>query len=176
MKLNELSIPAQEKLRKAGFNLEADINKVQGLGGAGSYYEYAPLHNAAHIGDIDLINELLDNNADIDCLDVLEGVLLSSSASTPLMVAASQGRVQAVWLLLNRGANLNKPIEVLDSMDFFNFSSRTFPQGQLALREAVTGRANTPLLWSFVQNCVFRRECDYDGTITHLRQAYRMSQ
>jgi hypothetical protein len=173
IKLKLLSTKSQEKLRAAGFDLEKDINTVQALGGAGSYFEYAPLHNAAHIGDLDLINELLDNDADADKLYLMEGVLYCSYSMTPLMVAAREGRASAVQLLLKRGANLDKMIKLHDInfKDFSNIDTKEFKQGQLALEEAQKSSQRHTFLWSFAQKILLWRECDYDATIKLLRPA-----
>lgn len=57
-----------------------------------------PLHEAALGGSAEVITLLLDHGAQIDAPD-------RDSGATPLMIAASLGRTNAVTVLLRRGAN-----------------------------------------------------------------------
>jgi ankyrin repeat protein len=57
-----------------------------------------PLHEAALGGSVEVITLLLDHGAAIDAPD-------RESGATPLMIAASLGRTNAVAVLLRRGAN-----------------------------------------------------------------------
>ncbi len=65
----------------------ADVNKPG----------WAPLHYAATLGHIDILNFLLENHAYIDAS--------SPNGSTPLMMAALYGTPSAVKLLLEAGAD-----------------------------------------------------------------------
>jgi ankyrin repeat protein len=59
-----------------------------------------PLHTAAENDDLDKINQLLDEDADINGQD--------AEGNTPLMVAIYEGKRAAVKLLMNKGADFEK--------------------------------------------------------------------
>ncbi len=62
---------------------------------------YTPLHCAAHVGNINIINLLLDAGADIDST-------YQNDESTPLHLAAWFGYPNCVQLLIDKGAQINK--------------------------------------------------------------------
>lgn len=81
------------RIQKA-LNDGADVNAlVQGN---------TPLMLAARIGDTDVIEELINQQAEIDHLGV------NSERRTPLMVAISSNNPEAVALLLAKGASVNR--------------------------------------------------------------------
>ncbi|KAF0698896.1 hypothetical protein As57867_010456, partial [Aphanomyces stellatus] len=71
-----------------------DINKLQG--------DYAPLHMAAAVGNIEIVNLLLDHGATIDRI----GSPLDRKF-TALILASGIGHVEVAKALCARGANLN---------------------------------------------------------------------
>lgn len=61
----------------------------------------AEIHDAAYEGDLARVEQQLNNGVNVDLpTDTYDG-------STPLMVAAEEGRTEVVQLLIERGANLN---------------------------------------------------------------------
>jgi ankyrin repeat protein len=66
-----------------------------------------PLHLAAQAGDVETVKALLDGSADINAKDKTHG-------RTPLVFAASQDRVDALKLLLARGADARLTTSVID--------------------------------------------------------------
>jgi len=89
--LNDAALKGQEKivalLLARGARVEAPGKDGEG-----------PLHEAALGGSAEVITLLLDHGAQIDAPD-------RDSGATPLMIAASLGRTNAVSVLLRRGAN-----------------------------------------------------------------------
>ncbi|MBE7382772.1 MAG: ankyrin repeat domain-containing protein [Leptolyngbya sp. SIO1E4] len=59
-----------------------------------------PLHQAAGLGDVSQVHQLLDNVANLNALD-------PSMGNSPLHIAAQGGSIETVSLLLERGAFLN---------------------------------------------------------------------
>jgi ankyrin repeat protein len=66
-----------------------------------------PLHLAAQAGNVEAVKALLDGGADINAKDKTHG-------RTPLIFAASQNRVDALTLLLARGADARLTTTVID--------------------------------------------------------------
>lgn len=91
--LGDAALKGRKELVRLLLNQGADVNASNPAGGT-------PLHDAALGGDPEVIQLLLDHGARIDAQD-------KESRATPLMVAASLGRSNAVGLLLRRGANPN---------------------------------------------------------------------
>jgi uncharacterized protein len=89
--LNDAALKGQAKVAQLFLDYGANIDSRNAEGGS-------PLHDAALAGSIDVITLLLDRGAKIDAPD-------SESGATPLMLAASLGRVGGVALLLKRGAS-----------------------------------------------------------------------
>ena len=68
----------------------------------------SPLHDAAAIGDIAKVKQILDAaEAEVDCRD--------ATGNTPFMWAASCGRIDAMRLLLEHGADINAVNDVEDT-------------------------------------------------------------
>jgi ankyrin repeat protein len=61
-------------------------------------YSRTALHNASFSNDVDIINALLDKGANIEAYNI---------DGTPLIWAANRGSLEAVKVLVNRGANVN---------------------------------------------------------------------
>jgi ankyrin repeat protein len=89
--LNDAAIKGQMKVAEFLLNHGAEVAKPDGNGNM-------PIHDAAVGGNSDVIVLLLDHGADINARN-------RESLATPLMLAASLGRADAVALLLKRGAN-----------------------------------------------------------------------
>ena len=86
---------------------DADVNKPG----------WAPLHYAATKGDVPMIELLLDNDAYIDAE--------SPNGTTPLMMAAHYGTIQAVKALLDAGADATLKNQLdLTAIDFAQKVSR----------------------------------------------------
>uniref|UniRef100_A0A6S8ECP5 Uncharacterized protein n=1 Tax=Aplanochytrium stocchinoi TaxID=215587 RepID=A0A6S8ECP5_9STRA len=62
-------------------------------------YDLTPLHVAAAMGDVIIVEVLLDAEAEIDAC--------RAEMITPLQVAAREGKLKVVELLIERGANVN---------------------------------------------------------------------
>ncbi len=58
-----------------------------------------PLHNAAEVGNLGLVQRLLAEDADADARDAL--------GRTPLMTAAARGHYEVVLTLVRAGASVN---------------------------------------------------------------------
>lgn len=61
------------------------------------YFGFTPLHTACQNGYVDVVNLLLDREADVEIID--------NDGWTPLYTACVNGRLEIVKLLLNRGAD-----------------------------------------------------------------------
>ncbi len=61
------------------------------------------LHEAARDGDFDMVESLINQGADLE--------QLNQDGWTPLSLAASRGHLETVWLLLERGANLEHQVK-----------------------------------------------------------------
>ncbi len=73
-----------------------------------NYGAYAPLHDAAQCGDVEMVRLLLDAGADIDIKNRLRFVdLRHLSGLSPLHYAAWYGCTEVVELLLDRDASVN---------------------------------------------------------------------
>jgi ankyrin repeat protein len=83
----------RKEVKKPAKKSEQDFN---GLGAPHGFQ----LKDAAKVGDCKMIRRLLDAGIDSEWMD--------SDRSTPLMYAAREGRVEALKLLISRGANINK--------------------------------------------------------------------
>ena len=79
-----------------------DINCYGRIGYSGSYH--TALHVASGRGQLDVMNLLLDNGADINILEQEYG---DNTAKTPLYWATCSGQYDAVRLLIDRGATLD---------------------------------------------------------------------
>ncbi len=96
-------------------SMDADVNKPG----------WAPLHYAATGGHLAVIRILLDNDAYIDAA--------SPNGTTPLMMAAGYGSVDAVQLLLEAGADpLLKNAQGLTAEDFARRVQRDIAAALLA--------------------------------------------
>jgi len=159
MKLNELSPRSQEKLKKAGFKLDKEINDIQEMGNAlKGYYIYAPLHYAASVGDLSLMIELCKNKAAINQIDETCGF-------TPIMWAAEYGHASAVEYLLSKGATLQHKIKGTD-----NETKELIETDALSLAEKYqkpSGCCGT--LYQFSQKRIFGYEVNYEKTIASLK-------
>ena len=102
---------------------DADVNKTG----------WAPLHYAASRGHVAMIDLLLEHHAYIDAE--------SPNRTTPLMMAAGYGNVQATRALLQAGADATlQNAEGLTALDFaLGFAK---PDSANALRAAVAAPAN----------------------------------
>jgi ankyrin repeat protein len=89
--LNDAALKGQLKVAEFLISHGADVGKPDGNGNL-------PIHDAAVGGNTDLIMLLLDHGAAINARN-------RESLATPLMLAASLGRADAVALLLKRGAD-----------------------------------------------------------------------
>lgn len=89
--MNAIANGSMEKIEQL-LNDGADLNAVVNGNTA--------LMLAAKLGDADIINRLIDENADIDHLGV------NADRRTPLMVAITSNRSEAVATLLSRGASV----------------------------------------------------------------------
>lgn len=89
--LHDAALKGQKKMAQLLVEHGALVDSRNSTGGT-------PLHDAALGGNADVIGLLLDHGAAVDARDNDEG-------ATPLMLAASLGRSQAVAVLLRRGAN-----------------------------------------------------------------------
>lgn len=89
--LNDAALKGQVKTVRLLLDRGARLNVYNQTGGT-------PLHDASLSGSTEIITLLLDHGCPIDTRDL-------DSGATPLMVAASLGRIEAVELLLRRGAN-----------------------------------------------------------------------
>jgi serine/threonine-protein phosphatase 6 regulatory ankyrin repeat subunit B len=89
--LHQAALKGQKKIVQLFLERGADVNAPDETGGT-------PLHDAALAGNPEVILLLLDHGATIDAVD-------RDSGATPLMLAASVSRTDAVALLLARGAN-----------------------------------------------------------------------
>ena len=89
--LNDAALKGQTKVALLLLDHGANLDSRNAEGGS-------PLHDAALAGSTDVIALLLDHGAKIDVRD-------SESGATPLMLAASLGRVGGLALLLKRGAS-----------------------------------------------------------------------
>jgi ankyrin repeat protein len=69
-----------------------------------------PLHLAAQAGNADAVRALLDRGADINAKD-------STHGRTPLIFAVSQNRLDAMKLLIAKGANVRSTTNVIDYPD-----------------------------------------------------------
>jgi ankyrin len=66
---------------------------------------FTPLHIAAHYGNVNIANLLLDRGANVN-------FAASKHSITPLHVAAKWGRANMVTLLLERGAEMDAKTRV----------------------------------------------------------------
>ena len=74
--------------------------------------KFTPLHRMAIVGNIEMVNVLLENGADIDVPDGRWGC-------SPLLFAAQEGKMEIVKILLTAGANINfKNNSKLDAIYF----------------------------------------------------------
>ena len=96
---NDAGVPA---LYLASFWNNAAVNKILIDAGAEIVFERSTaLHNAARQGELELVNLLLDEGADIDQQD-------DYLARTPIMDAAKECQVDVVWALIEKGADLDR--------------------------------------------------------------------
>jgi len=160
MRLIELSKVSRNKLSKAGFKLDKDINEIQTYASVLGYFEYAPLHYAAMTGDLNLITDLCTHGANINAEAPLHD-------ETPLTWAAERGRAAAVNLLISFGADLDKTVSLRDASDKVVSS---VPQGEYALQKAEKYKKPS-CLWSFCQKILLWRELDYKSTIQTIQKA-----
>jgi uncharacterized protein len=101
------SLGGHEELVKTLISKGADVNKTG----------WAPLHYAATKGHIGIMKLLLDNHAYIDAE--------SPNKSTPLMMAAMYGTLEAVVLLADEGADIGlKNEQGLTALDFAKRAER----------------------------------------------------
>ena len=108
-------------LARALIARDADVNKTG----------WAPLHYAASRGQIPMIDLLLEHHAYIDAE--------SPNRTTPLMMAAGYGSVQATRILLRAGADATlKNAEGLTAMDFAMGFGKA--DAAAALRAAATAK------------------------------------
>ena len=70
------------------------------------------LHCAAYLGDVTLLRAVLSTLSAQDCLEYLKG-----STPTPLHVAASQGRIESVRVILEYVPDPKKQNELLVTTD-----------------------------------------------------------
>jgi len=68
---------------------------------------FAPIHEAAQIGDVVTIQEELDEGVPVDLRVVYQGAMYDPNDTTPLMWAAARGKVCAVRQLIEAGADVN---------------------------------------------------------------------
>jgi len=101
------SIKGQAAIVRKLIARDADVNKTG----------WTPLHYAASAGHLDILAILLDENAYIDAE--------SPNKTTPLMMAAKYGSVEAVKLLLEAGADPTLRNELgLSAIDFAQQANR----------------------------------------------------
>ena len=89
--LNDAALKGQKKVAQLLLDHGANVNAADSSGAFA-------LHNAAIGGDAEMVEMLLAHGAEIDARD-------RESDATPLMLAASLGRVNAVRALLTHGAS-----------------------------------------------------------------------
>ncbi len=166
MKLSSLSSISRNKLLYAKFNLDKEINDFQVQMDAFGYFEYTPLHYAAMMGDLALIQTLCDNGADINMVAPYHN-------QTPLTWAAQCGKASAVTLLIQLGANLDKPIPIHTTSGDTNRVVCSIKQRELAQQEAIEHQKPACLLYYF-EKFVLWREIDYPSTIEILNKASKL--
>lgn len=96
----------------------ANVNGVEH-----SYLCTRPLSEAASANAVEAAQTLIDNGADINCLD--------SAVQTPLMIAAEKNALEVAGLLIQSGANL-------EAKGGFSYSSTTLCFAVLAGHEEMT--------------------------------------
>ena len=100
---NPFCYEVQRRLVKAAHEGELDEMRAalsDGANADGSIYDfyYSPLYTAAEAGQSEAARLLLDNEADVNQGDFING--------TPLIVAAGNGHKEVVKILLQRGADV----------------------------------------------------------------------
>jgi ankyrin repeat protein len=105
MLIKNLSNEAIKKLSAFGFNKTSSINhERQGGNALWGWLSFTPLMYAAYRGDIDLVKELIINDADLNIKDEF-------FEFTALMWAAYAGRDKVVKHLLDKGADFRHQSE-----------------------------------------------------------------
>ncbi|KAJ3438986.1 no mechanoreceptor potential c isoform d-related [Anaeramoeba flamelloides] len=87
------------------FNRKADLQSV-------NFYSETPIHIACQVGDLEIIQIMIQNNVDFNIKDENE--------MTPLMVAAENDHEEVVKLLLDNGAQIdeNNEFQIIDIESF----------------------------------------------------------
>jgi ankyrin repeat protein len=92
-----------------------------------------PIHLAAEAGNPDAVRALLDHGADINARDATHG-------RTPLIFATSENRLEAMKLLLAKGADIRQATKVID----YGARSAADNAERLARDRAVTAATGRP--------------------------------
>ena len=109
---NALTPTDESPLMMAALKGQVDIARALiAKGGAVNKSGWTPLHYAATGGNTDMIRLLLDHRATVEAL--------SPNETTPLMMAARYGSVEAVQMLLRAGADPRRRNGLgMDALDF----------------------------------------------------------